>query len=260
MPPRQIRPRVAITMGDVAGIGPEVIARAWSDPVLHDLCQPFVVGDPDVLRKALDLVSSHAWVEDIDRPEDVNPALETVPCLDPRVDRGEGSSLIDVPAGQVNARAGRGAYDFLIAAIDQAMEGRIDAITTLPLNKEALRLAGISQPGHTEILAQRCGAKDHAMMLYLAANPGEAGSHRAEPHRPGLGVVHVTLHVALRQVFDLLSVDIGRLQDPPGRPVDAAPSATAASRVSRSRRSIPTPASTGSLAMRKFASSGPRSR
>ena len=53
MPPRQIRPRVAITMGDVAGIGPEVIARAWSDPVLHDLCEPFVVGDPDVLRKAL---------------------------------------------------------------------------------------------------------------------------------------------------------------------------------------------------------------
>ena len=56
MPPRQIRPRVAVTMGDVAGIGPEVIARAWSDPVLHDLCEPFVIGDPDVLRKALDLV------------------------------------------------------------------------------------------------------------------------------------------------------------------------------------------------------------
>jgi 4-hydroxythreonine-4-phosphate dehydrogenase len=206
MPSRQIRPRVAITMGDVAGIGPEVIARAWSDPVLHDLCEPFVIGDPDVLRKALDLVSSGAWVEDIDRPEDVRPALETVPCLDPRADRGEGFLTL-VPAGQVDARAGRGAYEFLIAAIDLAMEGRIDAITTLPLNKEALRLAGISEPGHTEILAQRCGAADHAMMLYLAASPGDVSPYQNAESRPGLGVVHVTLHVALRQVFDLLAVE-----------------------------------------------------
>jgi 4-hydroxythreonine-4-phosphate dehydrogenase len=193
-------------MGDVAGIGPEVIARAWSDPVLHNLCEPFVVGDPDVLRKALDLVSSPAWVEDIDRPEDARPVLETVPCLDPRADRGEGF-LIDVPVGQVDARAGRGAYEFLIAAIHQAMEGRIDAITTLPLNKEALRLAGISQPGHTEILAQRCGASDHAMMLYLAATPGDVHPRQGGEFRLGLGVVHVTLHVALRDVFNLLTVE-----------------------------------------------------
>ena len=102
------------------------------------------------------------------------------------------------------------------------MAGRIDAITTLPLNKEALRLAGISHPGHTEILAQRCGAADHAMMLYLAANPGGRRTRQNAESRPGLGVVHVTLHVALRQVFELLEHGRGCLQDPAGRPVDAA--------------------------------------
>src|SRR3954470_2248257 len=106
------RPRVAVTMGDVAGIGPEVIARAWSDPVLHQLCSPLVIGDPDVLRKALELVESRAVVAPIDRPEDAAPATGLLPCIDPRpADRRD--SLLDVPAGQVDARAGRAAYEFL---------------------------------------------------------------------------------------------------------------------------------------------------
>ena len=105
MPSHQIRPRVAITMGDVAGIGPEVIARAWSDPVLHDLCEPFVVGDPDVLRKALDLVSSRAWVEDIDRPEDARPLARdrSLPRSPGRSRRG----LLDRRAGGPGRRQGR---------------------------------------------------------------------------------------------------------------------------------------------------------
>ncbi len=98
--------------------------------------------------------------------------------------------------GAVDRRAGRAAYAFLNSAIDLALAGRIDAITTLPLNKHALHEAGIRHPGHTEILAERCNTPDHAMMLYL-----ENGA------TPGLGVVHVTLHVALRRVFDLLSCD-----------------------------------------------------
>jgi 4-hydroxythreonine-4-phosphate dehydrogenase len=193
------RPRVALTMGDVAGIGPEVIARAWADPVLHDLCAPLVIGDPEVLQKALRLVRSSAAIQLLDRPEGASPSALLVSCLP--VSAGPGSaSLHDLPAGTVDARAGRAAYDCLITAIDLALAGRIDAITTLPLNKESLRLAGVSHPGHTEILAERCGAADHAMMLFLAANdPGAP--------RPGLGVVHVTLHVPLRQVFALLSID-----------------------------------------------------
>lgn len=204
MPATDYRPRVALTMGDVAGVGPEVIARAWSDPTLHRLCQPLVIGDPDVLCKAIALVSSPAGAVTIDRPELAEPSTYVVPCLMPTSARDLGP-LIDVPAGTVDRRAGRAAHDFLITAIDLALAGRIDAITTLPLTKESLRLAGIPHPGHTEILAERCKASDHAMMLYLAADPALAAGDQEGERRPGLGVVHVTLHVALRQVFALLS-------------------------------------------------------
>jgi 4-hydroxythreonine-4-phosphate dehydrogenase len=199
-------PRVALTMGDVAGVGPEVIARAWCDPTFHSLCQPLVIGDPEVLRKAIALVSSTAGVVAIDRPELAEPSSRVVPCLKPS-STADLASLIDVPAGTVDRRAGRAAYDFLITAIDLALAGRVDAITTLPVTKESLRLAGIPHPGHTEILADRCKAPQHAMMLYLAADPALAAGDEDGERRPGLGVVHVTLHVALRQVFALLSTD-----------------------------------------------------
>jgi 4-hydroxythreonine-4-phosphate dehydrogenase len=129
-----------------------------------------------------------------------------VPCLAPTSIREHGP-LIEVPSGQVDRRAGRAAYDCLISAIDLALEGRIDAITTLPLNKESLRAADIPQPGHTEILAERCQTPDYAMMLYLAAHLPRAGGEEETARRPGLGVVHVTLHVALRQVFTLISTE-----------------------------------------------------
>jgi 4-hydroxythreonine-4-phosphate dehydrogenase len=185
-------------MGDVAGIGPEVIARGWGDPRLHAICRPLVVGDAEVLRKARDLVGGCFEVEPVVSPEDARPAPGRSPCLFPTTDPSF-AYLNDVPPGRVDPRAGAASYAFLVAAIDLALARRIDAITTLPLNKESLRLAGVAHPGHTEILAERCGAPDHAMMLYLANDDPAA-------HRPGLGVVHVTLHVALRRVFELLSV------------------------------------------------------
>jgi len=186
-------------MGDVAGIGPEVIARGWSDPRLHALCRPLVIGDVDTLWKAERLIKGGFTVHRIHRPEDAQPSPEVVPCLVPEAIQ-EASLLADVPVGQVDRRAGWASSVFLNEAIDLALARRIDAITTLPLNKESLRLAGVSHPGHTEILAERCAAPSHAMMLYLAAEDPAA-------HRAGLGVVHVTLHVALRDVFDLLSVE-----------------------------------------------------
>jgi 4-hydroxythreonine-4-phosphate dehydrogenase len=108
----------------------------------------------------------------------------------------------------VDPRAGRAAYEFLITAIDLALDRRIDAITTLPLNKNALHLSGVAHPGHTEILAERCGVPNHAMMLYLETNPRDDRSDQPLPssRAPGLGVIHVTLHVALRDVFDLLTI------------------------------------------------------
>jgi 4-hydroxythreonine-4-phosphate dehydrogenase len=202
------RPLVGLTMGDVAGIGPEVIARAWLDPALHALGRPLVIGHPGTLRRALELVADckRLDVQVVASPEAAAPAAGVVPCLPVRGDFGE---LDDIRPGVVDRRAGRAAYAFLNTAIDLALAGRIDAITTLPLNKQALREAGVTHPGHTEILAERCQAPNHAMMLFLEGQSGgpELPDASVDLRWSGLGVVHVTLHVSLRRVFDLLSRD-----------------------------------------------------
>jgi 4-hydroxythreonine-4-phosphate dehydrogenase len=200
------RPLVALTMGDVAGIGPEVIARGWLDSRLHALARPIVIGDPGVMRRALELVAPDRAIrtQTIAAPEEADPSARTIPCLSTSGDR---TDVAGIEPGSVDARAGRAAFEYLTTAIDLALAGRIDAITTLPLNKLALHQAGIPHPGHTEILAERCGVADHAMMLYLETDTG--GPDTASGRRgSGMGVVHVTLHIALRRVFDLLSQEL----------------------------------------------------
>ncbi len=121
-------------MGDVAGIGPEVIAKTW--PHLGAFCQPTVVGDPTRLPSGL-------------------------PCINPSA-----ADLSGVKQGRVSAAAGQAAYDWLVFAIDECLAGRADGIVTLPLHKEGLHAAGVPFPGHTEILAARTGARSHAMLLF----------------------------------------------------------------------------------------------
>ncbi len=194
---RDDRPLVALTLGDVAGVGPEVVARAWGESPLRTLARPLVVGQSDVLRRALQCVGVNAEVQTIDRPEDAAPSARVIPCLD-----ATDVDLSTVRPGRIDARAGHAAYDFLNTAIDLALAGRVDAITTLPLHKESLHAAGVRHPGHTEILAERCGVTDFSMMLYLGPPIGAGDS--------GLGVVHATLHVPLRKIFSLLTIDTVR--------------------------------------------------
>lgn len=188
------RPRLAVTLGDVAGIGPEIVARSWPDPRWHAVARPIVFGDPSVLRRTLATLGSDIEVRTIAHPDEGEPTPRCLPCLS-----ASSVDLSDVKMGRVDARAGRAAYDFLMVAIDAALGGRVDGIVTLPLNKEALHAAGVPHPGHTEILAEACGVDDFAMMLYLDGP--------ATPGGRGLGVLHATLHVALREVFELLSLD-----------------------------------------------------
>lgn len=178
------RPRLLLTMGDAAGVGPDVIARAW--PELHDFCRPVVVGDPVWMRRALRLTGTFAEVIPVSTPDAAAPSPQVIPCL-----VATQQDLSAVEPGRVTAAAGRAAYDFLCRAIDETLAGRADGIVTAPLHKEGLRAAGITHPGHTEILAERTGARAFAMMLYARG--------LLLPH--GLGVVHVTLHMALRDVF-----------------------------------------------------------
>ena len=178
--PTEQRPLVGLTMGDVAGIGPEVIARGWADPRLHALARPLVIGDPGVLERALALVdrSARIKIQVVDAPEEADPSALVIPCLAVAGNHGD---LSEVAPGIVDARAGRAAFEFLTTAAGLAMAGRIDAITTLPLNKQALQQSGVSHPGHTEILAEYCGVADHAMMLYLETNSAGGGESRPRP-------------------------------------------------------------------------------
>ena len=175
-------------MGDVAGIGPEIIARAW--PELNAVCRPIVIGDQFWLRQAIDLISSTAQSVPVRSPDEREPSAEVIPCL-----AGSDQDLRTVRPGEICARAGRAAYDFLCSAIDLTIAGRADGIVTAPLQKEGLHAAGLHYPGHTEILADRTGTRAFGMMLYARSS--------SIPH--GLGVVHVTLHMALRDVFRHLS-------------------------------------------------------
>jgi 4-phospho-D-threonate 3-dehydrogenase / 4-phospho-D-erythronate 3-dehydrogenase len=183
------RPLVAVTTGDPAGIGPEIIVGAWTETVVHEWCRPVVVGHPEILRRAVDLWQTGLTVVEIDSPEAAQPSPGVIPC----VPCGSSDVLAVVP-GTLDARAGQAAYDAVMAAIRLALSGKVDAIVTAPLQKEALHRAGHDYPGHTELLAHACGVDDYAMMLYLG--PDEEVLSPA-----GLAVVHVTLHTALKKVF-----------------------------------------------------------
>lgn len=169
------RPIVGITMGDAAGVGPEIIMKALNEPEVFRISRPFVIGDAKILERARVILQSPLTVRKIQRVEDARFEVGTVDCLD--VDL----LPADLPFGQVSAQAGDAAFRFLERAIALANEGAIDAICTGPLNKEALHKGGHMYPGHTEILGALTGTKEYAMMLTA----------------PGLRVIHVTTHIGL---------------------------------------------------------------
>jgi 4-hydroxythreonine-4-phosphate dehydrogenase len=208
MPNPESLPLLAITMGDPTGVGPEVIAAAWREPRVHAACRPVVFGHPEIIRRAVAAVGSPAKVVEVPRPEDAASTPDVICCYR----TGSDDALTATPR-QIDARGGQAAFDALVAAADAALNHRVDGIVTAPLNKAALHKAGHHYPGHTELLAELCGVREVGMMLYL----GPAAFTLAQPPAPspqprlsqsrlrGLGVVHVTLHTALRNVFTELT-------------------------------------------------------
>jgi 4-hydroxythreonine-4-phosphate dehydrogenase len=200
------KPILAVTMGDPAGVGPEVIVKAWAEPRVHEACQPIVFGHPQVLQRAAGLVAGNnqrVVVVDLSAVARHPSTPDTIVCLPvgndalPNGDLPKGD-LPNGPANTVNARTGQAAYEAVMQATDAALAGTVHGIVTAPLSKSALHAAGHHYPGHTELLAERCGVDDFAMMLYLP--PTEVPACPA-----GLGVVHTTLHMALRDVFAKLT-------------------------------------------------------
>ena len=172
-------------MGDPAGIGPEIIAKLFSE----GLDVPAVVyGDANSLQRAIDMLGVDMAVHRIDEPPLRGQASSrAIPLIQSGPELPAG-----LPWGQVDARAGRCAYEAVCLAIDDAMSGRLRAIVTAPLNKQAMHAAGIDFRGHTEILAERSGTKHVAMML--ANNE--------------LKVLLATIHVALSDVPRLITQEL----------------------------------------------------
>ena len=178
------RPVLGVTMGDPAGVGPEIIARAAAEPAVRAACRPVVIGAAATMREALALVGGAQVVHAVSRVADCRWAEGTVEVLDlGNVD------MTTLPRCEVSAAAGRAAYEYIERSVALAQAGEIDAIVTAPVNKEALAAAGVQHSGHTEILAQLSNTRDFAMLLM--------GKE--------LKVIHVTTHVALRRVPDLVT-------------------------------------------------------
>lgn len=182
-------------MGDPAGVGPEVIVGAWGDSGINAICHPFVIGDPEVMRRAVALGNRDWHVKEFASPAEIGSdiASETISVL-----RGCDEITAEVPPGRVDPRAGHAAFQCVCLAAELAIARQIDGIVTAPLSKAALHAAGHHYPGHTELLAEMCGVREFAMMLYLPSPSLQSPS-------TGLGVAHVTLHQSLRSVFDDLS-------------------------------------------------------
>ena len=174
---------IAITMGDPCGIGPEIVAKLYADTA--PLPPTLVLGDAGLIKRAVGLLDLPLTVRGIDSPEEFRFTPGTIPVI----------SLSrlpdDLPFGELDKGAGKAAYDYILSGIDLALQKRIRAIVTAPINKEALKLAGVHYPGHTEILADFSGTKDFAMMLM----------------NDDLRVILVTIHVSLREAIEQLTME-----------------------------------------------------
>lgn len=151
-----MKPPLAITMGDPSGIGPEIVAKLFLE---NDGTRAVVLGDPAILRETVRRLGFPVCVKAITSAAD---AAGKAHCIDVI---GVGTLPADLPIGRTDARSGQAAFDYVRKATEMALAGEVAAIVTAPLNKEAMRLAGIDYPGHTEILADLTGTKQFAMML-----------------------------------------------------------------------------------------------
>lgn len=178
------KPVLGLTMGDPAGIGPEIVLKAFLQCSLHDFCRPLVIGDAGVFRQARDFFKFQV---------SINP-IEEIACARFKPDQIDVLDLSNVDLsrlvlGKVSAMAGEAAFQSILRAIELAKSGSIAAVVTAPIHKAAINRAGYPFAGHTEIFAHYTATSDYAMML-------AAGSLR---------VVHVSTHLSLRRACEAIS-------------------------------------------------------
>lgn len=181
-----MKPILAITMGDPAGIGPEIVVRSLSRKETYEKCRPIVTGDAGVMKEAVRLLGLDLEVNAVDKVEDAKFQYGVIDVLDLKC-----VDLSSFRFGEVQSQCGNAAFLSIRKAIDLALANEVDGTVTAPLNKEALNLAGHHYDGHTEIYATFTGTKKYAMML-------------ADEN---IRVIHVSTHVPLRKACDLVKTE-----------------------------------------------------
>ncbi len=180
------RPIIAITVGDAAGIGPEIIVKALASENIYTMCRPLVIGEGVIMQEAITTVHRPLQVHPVAAVSEILDQFGTIDLLDlHNLDRGE------VIPGQICSACGRAAVEYINEAARLILEGKVKALVTAPINKEATRQAGYGELGHLELLARLTGATDYATMLVTGH----------------LRVVHLTTHHSLRQACDLVTRD-----------------------------------------------------
>ena len=210
------RRRVGITMGDAAGIGPEIIVKALTHKNIYSFCQPIVIGSPAILEQACQLIPSVSEIRpegskrtqtglkinSIKTPEQASAICGTIDVLDVSA-----ITPAEIRPGTIDARAGLAAVKAIEVATHFAMCGELDAITTAPICKAAIKRAGSPHPGHTEMLAAFTNTPDVVMMLCTPEALHTNMNNGVRDKHVGFAVSFVTNHIPLADVPKSLSVE-----------------------------------------------------
>jgi len=180
-----MKPVIGITIGDAAGVGPEIIVKALAEKEVYNICRPVVIGDLGIMKRAVSIVGKNLTCRAIDDVLSGGHEFGQIDVIDLN------NLPEDLSFAQVDPRAGKAAYTYVETAVNLALAGKIAAIATAPLNKDAMNQGGCHFPGHTEILAHLSNTKNYAMML-------TGGSLR---------VIHVSTHLSLRQACEKVKKD-----------------------------------------------------
>ncbi len=184
--PNIYRPIIAITMGDPAGVGPEIAIKAIQDSRIYKICRPVIIGDAGVIRNTL---TSASTIMDVHQISEISEALSVPNTID--VYDLNNVNPDDLQIGKISASSGKAAFEAVHKVIELAVENKVHATVTGPINKESINLAGYRFSGHTEIYAHYTNTDKYAMLLVHG----------------NLRVIHVSTHVSVRQACDLVQKD-----------------------------------------------------
>jgi 4-hydroxythreonine-4-phosphate dehydrogenase len=179
-----IKPIIAITLGDPAGVGPEIVVKSLAKPEIYAVCRPLVIGDSQVIDHAMTICKQALNLHVVTTPQQGRYQSGTIDLIDL-----QNVDLAKLRMGEVQAMAGQAAYDYIAAAVNLAMAGEVNALATTPINKESLKAAQVRHIGHTEILEELTQTQDLLTMFEVK----------------GMRVFFLSRHVSLRQACDLVT-------------------------------------------------------